>query len=67
MKLRNLFVGAIASAFALAACQEKEQNLGVPDLSISVSEMTFGKQVVSRHLLSTLLVTGKFRLMPTGL
>lgn len=41
MKLRNLFVGAIASAFALAACQEKEQNLGVPDLSISVSEMTF--------------------------
>lgn len=43
MKLRNLFVGAIASAFALAACQEKEQHLGVPDLSISVSEMTFEK------------------------
>lgn len=41
MKLRNLFVGAVAAVFALAGCQEKEQNLGTPDISISVSEMTF--------------------------
>lgn len=41
MKLRNLFVGAVAAVFALAGCQEKEQNLGTPDISISASEMTF--------------------------
>lgn len=41
MKLRNLFVSAVAAVFALTACQEMEQNLGIPDLSISVNEMTF--------------------------
>ena len=41
MRLRNLFVSAVAAVFALTACQEMEQNLGIPDLSISVNEMTF--------------------------
>ena len=41
MKLRNLFVGAAAAVFALAGCQEKEQNLGTPDISISANELTF--------------------------
>ena len=41
MKLRNLFVGAVAAVFALAGCQEKEQNLGTPDISISANELTF--------------------------
>ena len=41
MKLRNLFVGAVAVVFALAGCQEKEQNLGTPDISISTNELTF--------------------------
>ncbi len=41
MKLRNLFVGAVAAVFALAGCQEKEQNLGTPDISISTNELTF--------------------------
>lgn len=41
MKLRNLFWGAIASLAAFAACEEPEQNLGTPDISLSVTEMTF--------------------------
>ena len=41
MKLRNLFLGAVASIAAFAACQEPEQPLGTPDISLSVTEMTF--------------------------
>lgn len=51
MKLRNLFVGAVAVVFALAGCQEKEQNLGTPDISISANELTFdvegGEQAIT--------------------
>ena len=43
MKLRNLFWGALASLAAFAACTEPEQDLGTPDISLSVSEMTFGE------------------------
>ena len=41
MKIRNFFVGAAAALAMLVGCQEKEQNLGTPEISISVSEMTF--------------------------
>ena len=41
MKLRNLFWGAVASLAAFAACTESEQNLGTPDISLSVTEMSF--------------------------
>ncbi|MBR5103143.1 MAG: BACON domain-containing protein [Bacteroidales bacterium] len=41
MKLRNFFVGALAALAFIVGCQEKEQNLGAPEISISVSEMTF--------------------------
>ena len=41
MKLRNLFWGAVASLAVFAACEEPEQNLGIPDIKISESEMTF--------------------------
>ena len=41
MKIRNFFVGAVAALAFIVGCQEKEQNLGTPEISISVSEMTF--------------------------
>lgn len=41
MKLRNLFAGAIAAMFAFAACEEPEENLGTPDIDLSVTEMNF--------------------------
>ena len=41
MKIRNFFVGALAALAFIVGCQEKEQNLGTPEISISVSEMTF--------------------------
>lgn len=41
MKLQKLFWGALASLAAFAACEEPEQNLGTPDISLSVTEMTF--------------------------
>ena len=41
MKLRNFFVGALTALAFIVGCQEKEQNLGTPEISISVSEMTF--------------------------
>ena len=41
MKIRNFFVGAAAALAMLVGCQEKEQNLGTPEISISASEMTF--------------------------
>ena len=44
MRLNNLFVAAVATVFAFAACQESEQNLGTPDISINKAEMTFGQE-----------------------
>ena len=41
MKIRNFFVGAAAALAMLVGCQEKEQNLGTPEITISESEMTF--------------------------
>ena len=41
MRLRNLFLGAVASIAAFAACQEPEQNLGTPDIKISKTEIAF--------------------------
>ena len=41
MKIRNFFVGAAAVLAMLVGCQEKEQNLGTPEISISASEITF--------------------------
>ena len=41
MKLKNLFWGALASLAVFAACEEPEQNLGTPDIGLSVTEMTF--------------------------
>ena len=41
MKLKNLFWGALASLAVFAACEEPEQNLGTPDITVSATEMTF--------------------------
>lgn len=41
MKIRNFFVGAVMALAFIVGCQEKEQNLGTPEISISKSEMTF--------------------------
>ena len=41
MKLRNLFLGVCSAVAMFAACEQAEQNLGTPDISISESEMTF--------------------------
>ena len=41
MKLRNLFLGVCSAAAMFVACEQAEQNLGTPDISISESEMTF--------------------------
>ena len=41
MKLRNLFLGVCSAVAVFAACEQAEQNLGTPDISISVNEMTF--------------------------
>ena len=41
MKIRNFFACATAALAMIAGCQEKEQNLGTPEISISESEMTF--------------------------
>ena len=41
MKIRNFFVGAVMALAFIVGCQEKEQNLGTPAISISKSEMTF--------------------------
>ncbi len=43
MRLRNFFLGAVASIAAFAACQEPEQNLGTPDIKISKTEIAFGE------------------------
>jgi len=41
MKLRNFFFGAFASLAVFTACEEAEQNLGTPDIDLSITEMTF--------------------------
>ncbi len=44
MKLRNFLACAMASVVALAAC-EREANLGAPSIALSVSEVTFDKEL----------------------
>ena len=41
MKLRNLFLGVCSAMAVFAACEQVEENLGTPDISISANEMTF--------------------------
>ena len=41
MKLKNLFLGVCSAVAAFAACEPAQQNLGTPEISISVEEMTF--------------------------
>ena len=50
MKIKNLLVGAVAALAAFASCQEPEQNLGTPDISISTSEMTFDAEGGDKEL-----------------
>ena len=41
MKIRKFFGALVAAMATLVACDEAEVNLGTPDISISVAEMTF--------------------------
>jgi hypothetical protein len=41
MKLRNWFLSACSAMAVLTACEELAENLGTPDISISVNEMKF--------------------------
>lgn len=42
MKIKSLFIGLLAAVVSFSACQNEEQNLGTPDISISDTELTFG-------------------------
>jgi len=42
MKIKSLFIGLLAAVVSFSACQDEEQNLGTPDISISDTELTFG-------------------------
>ncbi|MBQ7899446.1 MAG: BACON domain-containing protein [Bacteroidales bacterium] len=41
MELRRFIFGVIASMAIFAACEQEEQNLGTPNLTLSMTEMTF--------------------------
>ena len=41
MKIGKLFLCVIASAAVLAGCKEKEEDLGVPKISVSESSIEF--------------------------
>lgn len=41
MKLRNFILGAVAAVVAFAACEKKEENLGVPTISLNPKTLTF--------------------------
>ncbi len=43
MKFRNLLLAAIAAAFTLVGCKEKEENLGTPEVSVNPTELSFDK------------------------
>ena len=53
MKLRNLFLGVCSAVAMLAACEPVEQNLGVPDISISENQMTFEAAAGNKELTVT--------------
>ena len=44
MKIRKLFFGMMASAAVLVSCQEKEENLGVPEITLDPTTLEFGQQ-----------------------
>ena len=44
MKIRKLFFGMIAAASVLASCQEKEENLGAPEITLDPATLEFGQQ-----------------------
>ena len=50
MKLRNLFIAAVAGLFGLAACEGLEQDLGVAKISIDPLELTFPKEESSQSI-----------------
>ena len=41
MRLRNYLLGLFTVAAVAVSCEELEQQLGTPDISISENEMTF--------------------------
>ena len=41
MKIKNLILGIAAAAATLVACQEKNVKLGIPDIEISETELSF--------------------------
>ena len=53
MKLRNLFLGVCSAVALFAACEPAEQNLGTPEISISVEEMTFAVEGGDQELTVT--------------
>ena len=53
MKLRNFFLSACSALAVFAACEQMEENLGTPDISISTSEMTFESAADEQELTVT--------------
>ena len=51
MKIKNLILGIVAAAATLVACQEKNIKLGIPDIDLSETELSFdiagGEKTVS--------------------
>ena len=50
MKLKNLFVAAVASVLAFAACDLIPEEFGLPKLSIDPLELTFGPEEKSAEV-----------------
>ncbi len=51
MRTRNFLIGAVAALMAMVSCQEENQNLGIPQITLDKDEMTFtaesGEQTVN--------------------
>ena len=41
MKIKNLILGIAAAAATLISCQEKNVKLGIPDIDLSETELSF--------------------------
>ena len=43
MKIRHLFFAMMAAASVLVSCEEKEENLGAPEITLDPATLEFGE------------------------
>ena len=58
MKIRHLFFAMMAAASVLVSCEEKEENLGAPEITLDPATLEFGETGGADNAQTLIPVTG---------